>query len=152
MKMKLMKNVMIATAMLISAPMALPTAAIAQEFPLVAGDYSDVGGIFVKDGGTLKYAMHLAGDWKKNQEFAKSQGWITDYKIYVNENPRDGEPNVYLVTTFASLPDAAETERRGKVYEAWVKTTNAQRDAASGNRTEYRTIKSSMLLREYKVR
>ena len=150
--MQLMKNVMIATAMLISAPMALPTAAMAQESPLVAGDYAEVGGIFVKDGGTLKYAMHIAGDWKKNQEFAKSQGWITDYKIYVAENPRDGEPNVYLMTTFASLPDAAETVRRDKAYDAWVKTTNAQRDAASGNRAEYRTLKGSMLLREYKVR
>ena len=150
--MQLMKNVMIATAMLISAPMALPTAAMAQESPLVAGDYAEVGGIFVKDGGTLKYAMHIAGDWKKSQEFAKSQGWITDYKIYVAENPRDGEPNVYLMTTFASLPDAAETVRRDKAYDAWVKTTNAQRDAASGNRAEYRTLKGSMLLREYKVR
>ncbi len=150
--MKLMKNAMIATAMLISAPMVLPTAAAAQESPLVAGDYAEVAGIFVKDGGSLKYAMHLAGDWKKNQDFAKSQGWITDYKIYINENPRDGEPNVYLMTTFASLPDAAEGERREKAYAAWAKTTNAQREAASGNRAEYRTLKGSMLLREYKVR
>lgn len=150
--MKLMKKVMIATAMLISAPMVLPTAAIAQEFPLKAGDYAEVGGIFVKDGGTLKYAMHIAGNWRKDQEFAKSQGWITDYKIYANEHPREGEPNVYLMTMFSSLPDAAENERRGKAYEAWAKTTNAERDAASGNRAEYRTLKSTMLLREYKVR
>ena len=148
--MKAMKTLFVGAAMMVAAAMVTP--AMAQEFPLVAGDYADVGGIFVKDGGTLKYAMHIAGDWKKNQEFAKSQGWITGYKIYINENPRDGEPNVYLMTTFASLPDAAESERRGKAYEAWAKTTNAQRDAASGNRAEYRTGKGSMLLREYKVR
>lgn len=150
--MSIVKNVMFAAAMMITVPVALPTAPMAQEFPLVAGDYAEVGGIFVKDGGTLKYAMHIAGDWKKNQEFAKSQGWITGYKIYINENPREGEPNVYLMTMFTSLPDAAEGERRQKVYDAWAKTTEAQRDAASGNRAEYRTIKSSMLLREYKVR
>lgn len=150
--MTMMKNLMMATAMLVAVPMAMPTVAMAQEFPLVAGDYAEVGGIFVKDGATLKYAMHIAGDWKKNQDFAKSQGWITDYKVYVNENPREGEPNIYLMTMFTSLPDAAEGERRQKAYDAWAKTTEAQRDAASGNRAEYRTIKSSMLLREYKVR
>lgn len=150
--MTMMKNLMMATAMLVAAPLAMPTAAAAQEFPLVAGDYAEVGGIFVKDGASFKYAMHLAGSWKRNQEFAKSQGWITDYKIYINENPREGEPNVYLMTTFASLPDAAEGERRQKVYDAWAKDTAMQREAESGNRAEYRTIKSSMLLREYKVR
>ena len=99
--MKAMKTLFAGAAMMVAAAMVTP--AMAQEFPLVAGDYAEVGGIFVKDGGTLKYAMHIAGDWKKNQEFAKSQGWITGYKIYINENPRDGEPNVYLMTTFASL-------------------------------------------------
>jgi hypothetical protein len=150
--MTMLKNMMMAAAMMITVPVALPTAAMAQEFPLVAGDYAEVRGIYVKDGASFKYAMHLAGSWKKNQEFAKSQGWITDYKIYINENPRDGEPNVYLMTTFASLPNAAEGERRQKVYDAWAKDTAEQREAESGNRAEYRTIKSSMLLREYKVR
>jgi hypothetical protein len=150
--MKAMKTLFTGAAMLVAAPMAMPTVVMAQESPLVAGDYAKVGGIYVKDGASFKYAMHLAGSWKKNQEFAKSQGWITDYKIYINENPRDGEPNVYLMTTFASLPDAAEGERRQKVYDAWAKDTAVQREAESGNRAEYRTIKSSMLLREYKVR
>ncbi|MDX2209453.1 MAG: hypothetical protein SFV20_03745 [Sphingopyxis sp.] len=150
--MTMLKNIMMAAAMMITVPMALPTAALAQESPLVAGDYAEVGGIYVKDGATLKYAMHLAGEWKRNQEFAKSQGWITGYSIWVNENPRDGEPNVYLMTTFASMPDTAEEQRRVKVYDAWAKSTIAQRQAESGNRAEYRTIKSSMLLREYKVR
>jgi opacity protein-like surface antigen len=150
--MTMMKNLMLAAAMLVAAPMAIPAVAVAQESPLVAGDYARVGGIYVKDGASLKYAMHLAGDWKKNQEFAKSQGWISGYSIWVNEHPREGEPNIYLMTTFASLPDTAEEQKRAKVYDAWAKDTIAQRQAESGNRAEYRTVKSSMLLREYKVR
>jgi hypothetical protein len=150
--MKAMKTLFAGAAMLVAAPMAMPTAVMAQESPLVAGDYAKVGGIYVKDGASLKYATHLATEWKKNQDFAKSQGWITDYKIYVNENPRDGEPNVYLMTMFASLPDAAEEARRSKAYEAWATKNRVQREAESGNRAEYRTIKSSMLLREYTVR
>lgn len=150
--MKLVNNMMIATAMLATTPMVLPTIAAAQEFPLVAGDYSEVGGIFIKDGGAFKYATHLATKWTKVQEFAKSQGWISDYKIYVNANPRDGEPTIYLMSTFSSLPDAAEEERRNKAYDAYLKTSAEQQISESGNRAEYRTVKSSILLREYKVR
>ncbi|ATW05449.1 hypothetical protein CHN51_08380 [Sphingorhabdus sp. YGSMI21] len=143
---------MIATAMLVTTPMALPTVATAQEFPLVAGEFSEVSGIYVKDGGVYKYAQWLATEWKKNAEFAKSQGWLNDYKIYVNAHPRDGEPNIYIMRIFSSLPDAAESERRDAAYDAWAKKTAEQQIAESGNRAEYRTVKSSMLLREYKIR
>ncbi len=150
--MKLTKKMMIATAMLVTTPMALPTVAAAQEFPLVAGDYSEVAGIFVKDGGAYKYATHLATKWVDVQEFAKSKGWISDYKILINEYPRDGEPTIYLMTTFAKMADAAEGERRNKAYDAYMKSSAEQQIAESGNRAEYRTVQSSMLLREYKVR
>ncbi|GAB5486114.1 MAG: hypothetical protein Pars93KO_25480 [Parasphingorhabdus sp.] len=143
---------MIATAMLVTTPMALPTVAAAQEFPLVAGDYSEVAGIFVKDGGAYKYATHLATKWVDVQEFAKSKGWISDYKILINEYPRDGEPTIYLMTTFSRMADAAEGERRNKAYDAYMKSSAEQQIAESGNRAEYRTVQSSMLLREYKVR
>ncbi len=150
--MKLTKKLMIATAMLVTTPMALPTVAAAQEFPMVAGDYSQVSGIFVKDGGAFKYATHLATKWVDVQEFAKSKGWISDYKILINEYPRDGEPTIYLMTTFAKMADAAEGERRNKAYDAYMKSSAEQQIAESGNRAEYRTVQSSMLLREYKVR
>ncbi|MEP2101956.1 MAG: hypothetical protein ABJP02_10650 [Parasphingorhabdus sp.] len=150
--MKLTKTMMIATAMLVTTPMALPTVAAAQEFPMVAGDYSQVSGIFVKDGGAFKYATHLATKWVDVQEFAKSKGWISDYKILINEYPRDGEPTIYLMTTFAKMADAAEGERRNKAYDAYMKSSAEQQIAESGNRAEYRTVQSSMLLREYKVR
>lgn len=151
--MKMIKQMkMAAAAMVVTLPMALPTAVHAQEFPLVAGDFSNVSGIYVKDGGEFKYAKHLAGDWSKAQEFAKSKGWITDYKILINEYPRDGEPTIYLMSTFSNMPDAAEIERRSKAYEALMQSTVQQQITESGNRAEYRTVKSSMLLREYKPR
>ena len=150
--MKIMKNMMITTVMLVATPMALSAPVSAQDFPLIAGDYSEVGGIYVKDGGTYKYAKFIAEDWVKNQEFAKSQGWITDYKIYINVNRRDGEPNVYLMSSFPNLPNAAEDERRNKAYRDFAKKSSKQLSSESGNRAEYRTIKSSLLLREYKVR
>ncbi|MEO9634774.1 MAG: hypothetical protein ABJF89_13510 [Parasphingorhabdus sp.] len=151
--MKMIKEMkMAAAAMVVTLPMALPAMVQAQEFPLVAGEYSNVSGIYIKDGGAFKYANHLASDWTKVQEFAKSKGWISDYKILINENQRDGEPTLYLMTTFASIPDAAESERRNKEYDAFMKSSAEQQITESGNRAEYRTVKSSMLLREYKPR
>lgn len=147
-----MKTIKMAlAAMAMTLPFAAPLAA--QEFPLVGGEYVVMTGIEIKDGeGGLKYAEYLAGEWKRNSEYAKSQGWITDYGIYANVNGRDGEPDIYLVTQFASMPDAAEQQRRDKAYDAWSKTNYQQQAAASGNRAEYRTVTGSMLLQEYKPR
>lgn len=147
-----MKTMNLALAALaISLPLASPVAA--QEFPLVAGEYVDMNGIDVEDGeGALKYAEFLATEWKRNQEYSKSQGWITDYAIYSNVNARPGEPDLYLVTKYASLPDAAEQERRNTTYDAWAKTNYQQQAAASGDRAKYRTVVSSMMLQEYKPR
>ena len=94
--MKLMKNMAMATAVLIASPMMLAAPAIADEFPLVAGDYTSLTGIYVEDGGSMAYAKFLAGEWAKNQEFAISKGWISGYNIYSNNcllytspSPRD---------------------------------------------------------------
>jgi hypothetical protein len=147
--MKTIKLALAAIAMTL--PLAAPLAA--QDAPLAPGEYVQMNGIAVEDGeGGLKYAEWLATEWKRFQEHAKSQGWITDYGIYANVNARAGEPDVYLVTTFASLPDAAEQERRDKAFDAWSKTTVQQQAAASGNRAQYRTVISSMLLQELKPR
>lgn len=150
--MKLTKKIMIASAMLCAAPVALSMPATAQEFPLVAGDYTSVSGIFVEDGGTLAYATHLAGAWAKEQAFAKSKGWISDYRIYINVDARDGEPNVYLTTTYRDIPNGAESEKRQKEWAAWSKKTDAQMDAESGDRTKFRKLRGTMMLQEYTIR
>jgi hypothetical protein len=146
------KTMLAVAAIAVALPMSAP--AMAQDFPLVSGDYTEISGIFVSDGGEFKYAQHLADQWVTAQEFAKSQGWISDYKILINVNPRDGEPHIYLMTTFTSLPDAAEQARRTAAYAAWDKGSRTQEQliAESGNRAEYRTVKGSMLLQEYTPR
>ena len=73
------------------------------ENPWKAGNYWNVSGIHVKDGGGLKYAQYLATEWVKTQEYAKAQGWISDFMVLSNTHPREGEPNLYLVTISPSL-------------------------------------------------
>ncbi|VWX61121.1 hypothetical protein [Sphingorhabdus sp. 109] len=150
--MKLMKKMMMATALTVAAPLALATPAMADEFPLVAGDYTTMTGIYLEDGGTLAYAKFLAGEWKKNQDFAKSKGWISDYKIYFTIDPREGEPHMYLTQTFPYLPSGAEYEKRNKEWEAFDSRTNAQLDAESGNRAKFRKVTGSMTLQEATIR
>ena len=143
-----MKKMMF-TAML-AAPLALALAspAIAQNNPMTPGDYEEVGMIEVSDGGGLEYANYLATTWKKNQEFAKSKGWITGYRVLANVNPRPGEPDLYLVTSFSSMPDANEEEKMNAAYRDFMKQSDAQMEAASGDRAKYRTLLGSFLLRQ----
>lgn len=139
---------------LVLGAMAVASAAVAAEdqFPLVAGDYWEVSGIKLKDGGTLKYAQHIAGEWKKDLEFSKSKGWIKDYKVFVNVYPRAGEPDVYLVTIVDRLVSGAEGEKRNDEYMAWQSKSIADMEAESGNRAEYRELLGNELLQEYTIR
>jgi hypothetical protein len=126
--------------------------AAAQNYPFASGDYVEISGIIIEDGGGFEYAKHVAGLWRKGQDFAKSKGWITDYEVLANVNPREGEPDIYLVTSFASLPDGAEEERRQEAYRDMMKQSDAQMETASGNRAKYRKLGGSMLLREMKFK
>jgi hypothetical protein len=126
--------------------------ASAQKFPLVPGDYWEVTGVEVKDGGELKYAQFLATEWKENAEFAKSQGWIKDYRIFANVYARSNEPDLYLVTVTDRIVSGADSEKRQDAYFAWRKKTLEQMVSESGNRAEYRDVMSGSLLQELAVR
>lgn len=141
-------------AAMIAAPLAVLIAvpAAAQDYPFTAGDYQEVAMIDVSDGGGFQYAAFLADTWRKNQEFAKSKGWIKDYAVLANVHARPGEPDLYLVTTFASMPDGAEDERRAAAYREFMKASDAQMEAASGDRAKYRTVMGSSLLRQMKFK
>jgi len=132
--------------------MSMTANAFAQEWPLVGGEYWSVTGIDIQDGGGLKYANWLASEWKKNAEFAKSKGWIKDYKLFENVFARKGEPDLYLIRVFDYLPSGAEGEKRYAEYMAWQAKSEEQMESESGNRAEYREVMSSSLLQELSFR
>ena len=135
-----------------AASMLTTAGALADEWPLVQGNYWEVTGIDIKDGGGLKYAQFLAGEWKDNLEFSKSQGWIKGYMIFANVYARANEPDLYLVTITESIVSGAESEKRQDAYMAWRKKTIAQMESESGNRAEYREVMSDSLLQELTIR
>jgi hypothetical protein len=135
-----------------AAAMTSAAATAQDQWPLVFGDYWEVTGIDLKDGGSLKYAEWLASEWKDNLEFSKSKGWIKGYKIFSNVHPRANEPDIYLVTISESIESAAVGDKRFEEFQAWKKKTISQMQTESGNRAEYREVLSDALLQEMTIR
>ena len=126
--------------------------AVAEEWPFKPGDYWEVTGIDLADGGAYKYSKWLANEWRKNLEFSKSKGWIKDYMVLSNVHGRSDEPDLYLVRVFESMPDSEESQKRQKEYMEWQAKSIEKMQAESGNRAEYRTVMSSSLLRVLEFR
>lgn len=131
---------------------AIPTRAIAEDWPLIPGDFYEVTGVNLKDGGGLSYANFLATEWKADQEFAKSKGWIKSYMILSNPYARKGEPDLFLIVVSERLPAGSDAEKRNSEYMAWKKKTLGQMQKESGNRAEIREVSSNSLMQELKFR
>jgi len=131
-----------------AAAMICATPAVAQEVPLIPGDFWEVAEIDVNDGQFSNYADYLAGRWRQNQEFAKSKGWIKDYLVFSVQNARAGEPDLYLVTVFDRVPTAAESMAREKEFDAFLKTNARKEDSAFAARAPMRKVGGSMLMQQ----
>jgi len=131
---------------LVAATMAFGRPAIAQELPVVPGDYWDVQGVKIDDGHFGQYADFLASDFRKESEYAKSKGWMKGYFILENVNARADEPNLYLVRIYDHVPTAAEQIQREKEMNAYIGTSTRQGMAQSGARASFRHLTSNELL------
>ena len=131
-----------------AATIAIAVPAAAQDIPLVSGNFWNVSEITIDDGHFSTYADYLAGKWRKQEEFAKSKGWIKDYYILGNNNKRAGEPDLYLVEVFDHMTTPAEDLVREKEMNAFMAQTSRQGEAGSADRAKYRHLGGTMLLQE----
>jgi len=131
---------------------ALPQVAVAQDDPFTGGDYVDVTGVSIDDGHYMDYANFLAGYYKSQEEFAIKQGWQTGWEVLANVHKRAGEPDLYLVRRYRNIPDGAEGEKRAAQIRAQVKMSDAQMQAASGDRAKFRHVMGSQLLQVMKLK
>lgn len=145
-----MRKIIIAAATAAALTFSAPAAA--QNLPLMPGEYWEVTGIDVDDGAGVRYANWLATEWRQFNDFAKSQGWISDYLILTNVHNRKDEADFYLITKYASLPDAAESERRAAAFRQQAQRTDTQLASESGQRAQYRHVLNTQLLQEMKFR
>ena len=129
-----------------SLTLAFAVPAAAQEDPFIGGDYVEVTGVSIDDGHYLDYATFLAGYYRAQEQYAVSQGWQTSWELLSNVHKRKGEPDLYLIRRYKSLPDGAEGDRRSANIREHVKQSDAQMQAASGDRAKFRHIDGSQLL------
>jgi len=141
-----MKTSLFAAAAAVALTFAVP--AIAQDVPLKGGNFWNIAEVTIDDGHFADYADHLAGQYRKTQDFAKSKGWIKDYYILSNVNKRADEPDLYLVTITDHITTPAEDEAREKEFNAFLATSARQQDAQSGVRAKFRKLGGNFLLQE----
>ncbi|MDE2405949.1 MAG: hypothetical protein KGM17_14865 [Sphingomonadales bacterium] len=144
MHMRIVKLALAATA----ATLGLSAAARADDMPFTPGNYAEVTDVSIDDGHFLEYMKFLDTESKAQDDFARSQGWMIETRVYGNVHKRAAEPDLFILRTFKSIPDAAEQLRRERVMEEHFKTSQAQFEAASGARAKFRKIGDVMLLQE----
>jgi hypothetical protein len=120
----------------------------AQQSSVKPGQLWNVNRIDVEDGQYENYMDYLTKVWVPSQEFAKSQGWITDYFILDTMNAREGEPDLVLVTRFNEFPTVAEMEKRNAIMNERMKQDDHSAETANGQRGSMRKFKGSITYRE----
>lgn len=122
--------------------------ALAQQSSMKPGAMWTAGRILVEDGQMQNYMDYLTKVWMANQDYAKSQGWLLEYHVLQSIHPRDGEPNIILITRFNDMPSAAETERRNDILNKRLNQDAHSAAAASGQRNAMRKQLGAVLYRE----
>ena len=136
------------TMALCACALAFASPALAQDRAARLGPLWNIGTIEVNDGQSEAYLRWLNDVWRGNQAFAREQGWILSYHILSNTDARDGEPDLYLITTYADEPSVAETDRRDAIMLRRMQTNASGADQQSASRTTMRRQMGSMTLRE----
>ncbi len=145
-----MKKLFLMTAMVTGLASAAPLAA--QENAYTPGGYMTVQGISIEDGQFENYMDYLAATYRRSQDFSRQKGWITGYRIFQNVNPRDGEPDLYLLTESARMATPQEDVERERQLNAHLAQTTRQATEQSGRRVSMRRLGSNVLLQELKLR
>jgi hypothetical protein len=141
-----MKTMTTCGALTVALAFAVPVAG--QERAARLGPLWNISMIDVHDGHSEAYLRWLNDVWRGNQAFAKQQGWLLDYHILWNFDNRDGEPDLYLITTYKDEPTVAESERRDAIMLRRMQTTPTGADQQSASRGTMRRQMGSMTLRE----
>jgi hypothetical protein len=125
------------------------TAIAADEAPSYEkGPVWDFGQIQTKDGHFDEYMKWVSTAWKAQEEAMKKAGYIVDYKVYLVQGQRSGEPDIILATEYKDMavfdhPVAEEYAMQAKISGSIVKADQEQ--AARGS---IRTVLGDIVMRE----
>lgn len=148
----MMTNKLAICAMLMLSSVAAP--AVAQ--PASADIYTPervwyVTGIDVLDGQFENYMSWLATEWTQFRALAAKEGIESGYHVLVNNTPREGEPDLYLVTINKDFVPIAKGLAYEKKLNAAMQKDRKQFDTESAARGPMRKILSTMELTEMRL-
>jgi hypothetical protein len=112
------------------------------------GPVWDFAQVQTKDGHFDDYMKWLSTEWKAQEEALKKAGVIVDYKVYLVQNVRQGEPDILLAQEYKNMaafdtPVAQQYAMQAKIAGSIAKSNQEQ--AARGS---IRTILGDVLTRE----
>ena len=130
----------------------IATSAYAEEPNYTRGTVWEISGIYVKPGQFNNYVDYLATTWKKSNEMAVKDGMAVSYHVYQVNNPRAGEPNMFLAIEYKDYVPIAQREAFQKKMDAAMSTDERKQDKAYGDREVMRSFVSSMQMEELKLK
>ncbi|MFL5238034.1 MAG: hypothetical protein ACJ8EL_10610 [Rhizomicrobium sp.] len=108
----------------------------------------DVASIQTKDGHFNDYMRWLGTDWKRQEEAMKKAGVITDYHVWVVQNQRAGEPDIFLTQTYKNMAVFDQSQAAQYALQAKIAGSVTKSDHQQSARGSIRTIMGDMMLRE----
>jgi hypothetical protein len=140
------------SAAVLAATVLVTPAALAQESSYTFGTVWEVSGIDVKPGQLENYMDYLAGAWKKTQEFAKKEGWVVSYRVFQVNQPRAGEPDLFLAIEYKDYATTAQKLEFQKELEEHMREDSRAMDKSFGEREAMRSVTSNMEMQELKLK
>ena len=144
--MKLMKSIIVATALLAASP------AIAQDSSYTPGTVWESSYIKVLPGQFENYMDYLATTWKRVQELGKKEGAIVSYHVLSTNNARQGEPDLILIVEYKDYRTTAQQEALRAKVNAMLAQDDRKAVAASAARGPMRELLGSREYQELKLK
>ena len=126
----------------------LPFGAIAQD-DYDMGTYWTVTAVDTKPGHFDDYVTDLKAGWRKSLDIQIKDGKVVSYQMFANVNPRDGEPNLWLLVEWKS--GAAMLDTPKEYWDAHTKKlwgSQKKGEEEGMKRGELRTLMGDTLMRE----
>lgn len=125
------------------------TALAADEAPSFdKGPVWDFGQIQTKDGHFDEYMKWVSTAWKAQEEAMKKAGYILDYKVYLVQNQRQGEPDIILATEYKNMAAFDHPVAEEMAMQAKISGSIAKADEEQAARGSIRTVLGDIMVRE----
>jgi hypothetical protein len=116
--------------------------------PFENGVVLDVSSIQTKDGHFNEYMRWLATDWKRQEEAMKKAGVLLDYHVYLVQNQRAGEPDIFLTQTYKNMAVFDASQAQQYALQAKIAGSIAKSDQSQASRGSIRAVMGDMMMRE----